>query len=300
MKKDLDYEATIKRVGFITIIWNIVLAVIKLFVGIIGGSSSMVSDAVHTASDVFTTIIVMIGAKFSHKKNDEDHPYGHERFESLASILLALLLAVTALGIGYSGTKNIIAFFKHEEIVVSEFVYLALFGAILSIVGKGIMYFYTIKAAKRINSSSLKADAYHHLSDSLSSIGSLLGIIGLMIGKFFVILDPIASLIICVLILKVAFDTGKEGVNQLVDKSAPASINESIKNCILSFVEVKRIDEFKTRQFGNKIYVDICISLDKTLTLIEADKIADTIHDTVEHEFTDVKHCMIHSNPYIE
>lgn len=300
MKKQLSYEKTINVVGFQTILWNIILSVVKLVAGILSLSSSMISDAIHSASDVFTTIIVMIGAKISSKKEDVDHPYGHERFESIASIFLGILLGGTALFIGYSGIKVIIDFANGTEIATTSLAFLALISAVLSIVVKGIMFIYTNRIAKRINSSSLKADSYHHLSDSLSSFGSLLGIIGLMIGGYFTLMDPIASLIICVFILKVAFDIIKEAVNQLVDKSASTEECNKLVSSVTSFKEVKQIESLKTRQFGNKIYVDLTICLDGNLSLVESNNIADSIHDYLEKTFVDVKHCQIHVNPFEE
>jgi cation diffusion facilitator family transporter len=300
MKKVLSYEQTIHKVGIVTIVWNVVLSALKFVAGLLASSSSMISDAVHSLSDVFTTFIVMIGARIASKESDVDHPYGHERFESIASIFLGILLAITALGIGYSGVKTIIAFVQGEKIESSNLAYLALISAILSILIKGFMFIYTYRIAKKLNSCSLKADAFHHLSDSLSSIGSTFGVIGLMIGGNFALLDPIASLIICLFILKVAFDIEKEAVNQLVDKAAPDEIVSKIKKSIEEFKDVKEIQTLKTRQFANKIYVDVDICLDKNLTLIESDLIADSIHDYLEATYPDIKHCQIHVNPYRE
>jgi cation diffusion facilitator family transporter len=143
MKKVLSYEQTIHKVGIVTIIWNVVLSALKFVAGLLAASSSMISDAVHSLSDVFTTFIVMIGARIASKESDVDHPYGHERFESIASIFLGILLAITALGIGYSGVKTIIAFVQGEKIEPSNLAYLALISAILSILIKGFMFIYT-------------------------------------------------------------------------------------------------------------------------------------------------------------
>lgn len=292
-----NYQKTVNRVGLVTILWNLLLSIFKFIAGVLGGSKSMISDALHSASDVFTTIIVMIGAKIGGKAADKDHPYGHERFESIASAFLAILLGGTALGIGYAGIKEIIDFANGKEITATSLSVLALVAAIISIVVKGIMYFYTKAAAKRINSQSLYADAWHHLTDSLSSIGSLVAIVGLMIGGVWVILDPIASIIICILILKVAFDILRSSIDQLIDKSAPNVTINKIVDIVNSNENVKGIENIKTRQFGNKLYVDIDIFLDENLNLVAAHEIAKEVHDSVEQNIPNVKHCMVHYSP---
>ncbi|HPG92510.1 MAG TPA: cation diffusion facilitator family transporter [Clostridia bacterium] len=299
MKKSLNYEQTIKKVGWVTIIWNLILTVVKAAVGVLGGSTAMISDALHSGSDVFTTIIVMVGAKISGKESDEAHAYGHERFESIASIFLGLLLAGTALFIGYDGIVKIIEYTPVAN-SSNQFTFLALLGAGLSIVVKGVMFFYTNNHAKKINSTSLKADAWHHLSDSLSSIGSMLGIIGLMIGKGWQIADPIAAIIICLIILKVAYDIIKTAVDQLVDKSISKELENEIKDKIQDCMGVKGIGSFMSRQFGVKIYLEVEVYLDENISFSDADKISIKIHDIIEKEYSSVKHCSIYAKPYVE
>lgn len=296
MEKERDFAQTVKRVGITTIIWNVLLSVVKMIAGILAKSSAMVSDAVHSASDIFTTLIVMIGAKMSSKASDSNHEYGHERFEPIASVFLAVMLAVTAIGIGYSGVKSIIdgSYAQGDR---GAFVYLALGGAILSIVVKGVMFLYTNKAAGRIRSNSLKADAWHHLSDSLSSVGSMLGIVGLIVGKGWQIMDPIAAIVICLVILKVVFDILKEAVDQLVDKSIPDDLAKEILDVIGEQDGVIDVLSFKSRQFSSKMYLDIEISVSATLSLVEADRIAEGLHTTLEKRYPDLKHCTIWAKP---
>lgn len=298
MKKTETNQQVVNRVGITTIIWNIFLSVIKMIVGILAKSASMISDSIHSASDIFTTVIVMIGAKISAKESDQKHPYGHERFESIASIFLAILLAATALGIGYAGIKNIINQ-SYKLNSSNNFVILALFGAILSIIVKGVMYFYTNNAAKRIKSNSLKADAWHHLSDSLSSIGSMLGIIGMMIGKGWQIMDPIAAVIICLVIVKVAFDISKVAINQLVDKSISSVIADEMIDIVKRTEGVIDVVSFKSRQFSNKIYIDIEIYVDENLSLLESNDISIKVHDCLENHYDDLKHCTVWAKPYL-
>ncbi len=299
MQKNNEFHKVVNRVGIITIIWNLVLAGVKMVVGLLARSEAMVSDAVHSASDIFTTVIVIIGAKISSKESDAKHPYGHERFESIASMFLALILAMTALGIGYSGIKNIIAG-DYLLQTNSTFVLFALGGAVLSIVVKGFMFIYTNNVAKKIRSNSLKADAWHHLSDSLSSVGSMLGIIGLMIGHGWQVLDPIAATIICLVILKVAFDIMREAIDQLVDESIPKSIIDDMLNIAKNTEGIIEVCSFKSRQFSNKMYVDFEIYVKNSLSIIETNEISEKLHVSLEGKYKNLKHCTVWAKPYFE
>lgn len=280
------------RVSFVTIVGNVVLAVFKFLAGIIASSSAMVSDAVHSFSDVFSTIIVIIGVKISSRESDASHRYGHERMECMASMGLATVLFATSLGIGYSGLTKIISS-DYSSLATPGL--LALIAAIVSIAIKELMYHYTMHAAKKINSSSLKADAWHHRSDALSSVASLIGIGGAMMGVK--ILDPIVSIIICLVIVKAAFDILKESIDKLVDKSCDEETIKKMEETVLSIDGVLDLDDIKTRLFSNKIYVDIEICADGDLTLWDAHEIAENVHDKIEEDFKDVKHCMVHVNP---
>lgn len=279
-----------------SILVNIFLSVAKFFAGVLGHSSAMISDAIHSASDVFSTVVVMVGVKISNRESDDNHPYGHERLESVASLLLAILLAVTGLGIGYSGLQTIVSGTEGEEIVVPTA--LPLVAAVVSVIAKEAMYWYTIHAAVQIRSGALKADAWHHRSDALSSIGSFIGILGARIG--YPILDPIASVIICVFILKAAFDISRDAVGKMTDEACDDKMVEAIRGVAKRQQGVIRLDDIKTRMFGNKAYVDIEISVDGDMNLREAHRIAERVHDQVEQNFPSVKHCMVHVNPYDE
>lgn len=288
----MDNAKIAYRVSFVTILGNVVLAVFKLLAGILAASSAMVSDAVHSFSDVFSTIIVIIGVKISSRESDASHRYGHERMECMASMGLAAVLFATSLGIGYSGLTKIIS---RDYSGLATPGLLALIAAIVSIVVKELMYHYTMHAAKKINSSSLKADAWHHRSDALSSVASLIGIGGAMMGLK--ILDPIVSIIICLVIIKAAFDILKESIDKLVDKSCDEETIRKMEETVLNIDGVLELDDIKTRLFSNKIYVDIEICADGNLTLWDAHSIAENVHDKIEEDFKDVKHCMVHVNP---
>ena len=287
-----DFEKTAMCVSFVSIAVNIILSVFKLLAGIFADSAAMVSDAVHSASDVFSTIVVIIGIKISSKASDKNHPYGHERLECVAAIILSTILAVTGLGIGYTALMKIIS---GEYAALSIPGRLALVAAIVSIVMKEGMYWYTRISAKRIESGALMADAWHHRSDALSSIGALIGIGGAMLG--FPVFDTVASLVICFFIEKAAYDIFKDAVDKMVDKACDDEMEEALKKCALSQEGVLGIDLLRTRVFGNKIYVDIEISADANETLKEAHSIAEKVHESIEENFTKVKHIMVHVNP---
>ena len=296
---DNEYKKKVMRVGITTIIWNAILSIGKIIVGIISGAASLVSDGFHSMSDVFSTFIVMIGAKISTKKEDNDHPFGHERFESIASIILSFLLFDTAAILGYKGILSIIDYTNGILPEKTKFIYVALVCAILSIVIKFFMYVYTKRAARQINSTALKADAYHHLSDSLSSFGSLIGIIGMIIGGYYSIFDPIASIIIALFIIYVSIDILRESINQLVDKSAPKETEDNMRKLIMSCDNVLDISSLKTRVFGNRLYVEVEIVVDGNMSVIQGHDIAHNVHDLIEEKYSNVKHCMVHVDPKI-
>lgn len=281
------------RVSAVSIIVNLILSFLKLVAGIVASSGAMVSDAVHSASDVFSTVIVIVGIAVSRKKSDEDHQYGHERMECMASLLLAAVLALTGAGIGISGIRKI-AGGNYGALAVPGA--LALAAALISIAVKEWMYWYTRAAAKKINSGALMADAWHHRSDALSSIGALIGITGARMG--YPVLDAVASVVICLFIEKAALDIFKDAMDKMVDKSCPDELVEQMKKVILGQKGVIAIDDIKTRLFGDKIYVDVEFSADGSKSLEESHAIAERVHGAIEKEFPAVKHCMVHVNPY--
>jgi len=285
-------EQMAMRAGAVTIIGDIALSSFKLFAGIVGNSTAMIADAMHSLSDMYSTIIVMIGIKLANRRADKDHPYGHERFECVAAILLSAVLVVTGVGIGWVGIERIIESTYQEPIIPGV---IALVAALATIVLKGVMYLYKRRIAKKINSTALLADAWHHLSDSLSSIGSFLGILGARMG--FPILDPIAAVIICLFILKVAVDVFRDAVSKMTDRAADDETENEIKNVILSNPDVMSIDVLKTRVFGERLYVEVEIGADGTKTLNETHEIAENVHDMIEAKFPNVKHCTVHVNP---
>lgn len=289
---ETEFRQVANRVSLVTIIGNIALSVIKLLAGIIAHSSAMISDAVHSASDVFSTFVVIIGIKLASKKPDKEHPYGHERMECVAAIVLAMVLFITGLGIGLEAVKNIIHG-NYGDLQVPGI--LALIAAIVSIISKEAMYWYTRYYAKKIDSSALMADAWHHRSDAFSSIGALIGIGASRMG--FPVMDSIASLVIFVFIVKAAFDIFKDAIDKMVDHACDEGTEKQIYDCVMKNENVMGIDLLQTRVFGNKIYVDVEIQADASYTLQKAHDIAEAVHDDIEKSFPKVKHIMVHVNP---
>ena len=285
-------ERIAMKVSLVSIIVNAVLSVGKLIVGVAAHSGAMISDAVHSASDVFSTIVVMIGVHLAAKKSDEDHPYGHERMECVAAIVLSVVLAITGAGIGAGGVKTISGG-HYGELAVPGIAALA--AAVISILAKEGLFWYTRRHAKMIDSGALMADAWHHRSDALSSVGALIGIAGARMG--FPVLDPAASVVICVFILKAAYDIFKDAIDKMVDKSCEVQVEQEMRSCILEQDGVQGIDLLHTRVFGNKIYVDVEILVNGQWRLYEAHGVAERVHDELERRFPKVKHIMVHVNP---
>ncbi len=287
-----EFQRTANRVSIVAITGNAILSVMKLAAGIAAHSGAMISDAVHSASDVFSTVVVMIGIRLAAKESDREHPYGHERLECVAAIILAMVLFATGLGIGREALKNILGG-DYERLQIPGIAALA--AAVLSIVSKEAMYWYTRYYAKKIDSSALMADAWHHRSDAFSSVGALIGIAGARLG--FPVMDSAASLVIFVFIAKAAFDIFKDAVDKMVDHSCDEETERQIYDCVMENELVLGIDLLQTRIFGNKIYVDVEIQVDGLYSLQEAHEIAELVHERIEQEFRKVKHIMVHVNP---
>lgn len=285
-----------KQTAAVGIVGNVLLSAFKLFAGIYGHSAAMVSDAVHSLSDVFATLIAYIGRRISEKPADKEHPYGHERFECIASIVLAVILIATGLKIGMGCVESIV---NKTYLTAAQPGLIALIAAIVSIVTKEAMFWYTIYQAKRIKSSAFKADAWHHRADALSSVGALIGINAARLG--YPIMDSVAGLIISIVILIVAVRIMKDAIDDMLDRSADPEIEEQIRKAIDDYAEGSddrvSVDSLITRKFGEKIYVDLELGVDGDMKLKDAHDIAEEVHDMIEKDFTDVKHVMVHLNP---
>ncbi|MCI7733478.1 MAG: cation diffusion facilitator family transporter [Dysosmobacter sp.] len=285
-----QHEKVAVGVSTVTIVINLTLAGFKFLAGFLAHSGAMISDAVHSASDVLATLIVILGVKLAGRDADRSHPYGHERLECVAALILAVILGATGLGIGWSGIRKITG---SGELAVPGL--LALIAAVVSIVVKEAMFWYTWLAAKRINSSALKAEAWHHRSDALSSVGSFAGILGARLG--FPALDPVASVVICLFILKAAWDILADALGKMTDHACPPAMEQEMADVILAQPGVLGLDTLNTRLFGDRVYVDVEIQADGDLPLKVTHATAQAVHDTLECQFPQVKHCMVHVNP---
>lgn len=292
MGNDKSFEQIATHVSMVSIIGNLILSLFKFIAGIVANSGAMISDAVHSSSDVISSVIVIIGVRISAKESDREHPYGHERMECVASIILSVILAVTGLFIAWEAILKISSG-NYNKLSVPG--YLALIAAVVSIIAKEGMYQYTRVYAKRIDSLALMADAWHHRSDALSSIGALIGIGGAIIG--FKFLEPVASIVICVFILKAAYDIFLDSIDKMVDHSCDEDTEKEIYDEIMKVEGVIRIDMLQTRIFGSKIYVDVEIAADGNKKLIETHQIAENVHNNLEERFPKIKHIMVHVNP---
>lgn len=289
--KSFQQQAT--RVSIVSIVGNAFLSGFKFLAGVLAHSNAMISDSIHSASDVFSSIIVIVGVRLSAKESDEDHPYGHERMECVAAILLASVLAVTGVGIGYAAVLKIIAGNVASLGIPGA---LALWAAVISIAAKEGMFWYTRFYAKKLDSGALMADAWHHRSDALSSVGSLIGIMGARMGH--PILDPVASLVISVFICKAALDIFRDALDKMVDKACDPAFEQELRDFVSAQESVRRVDLLLTRKFGNRIYIDLEIALDGSMSLVDSHAVAEAVHDRLEAQYPKIKHIMVHVNPY--
>lgn len=286
-----DYKLGVSA-SWKTIIANIILAAFKIVAGIIGNSSAMIADGAHTLSDVLTTFVVLLGLKISSKEADDEHPYGHEKYESVFAKVLSILLLLTGIFIGYEAIKILIK----GDVRTPKLI--ALIAAFLSIVVKEGMYWYTIKVAKKIKSISMEADAWHHRSDAFSSIGTFAGVLGAQLG--FSALDPIAGVVVSIFVIKVGIELYIKSVKELVDESASVEIIQTIEEITKTIDGVRGIKNLKTRVFGNRVYVDIEILVDSNISVKNGHDIAEKVHDRLEEEIKDIKHCMVHVEPFLK
>jgi cation diffusion facilitator family transporter len=291
MIKDKEKIKIANRVGFVTVIYNILLAIIKIVIGTIGKSSAIIADGFHTLSDIVSTFIAVLGVRLSAKKDDKEHPYGHEKLEAVSGKLLALILIGTGIIIGFEAIKTIISGDIQKPKTI------ALFAAVLSIVIKEWMYRYTIKAADKIESNSLRSDAWHHRTDAFSSLGTLIGVGGAIFGL--TILDPLASLVVSLLIVKVGIEIFVDSVKGLIDTSADNEIEERIKQLVVNVKGVEKLDLLRTRVHGNRINVDIEVVMDKELSLEKSHNIAEEVREVLLVSLPKIKFCMVHVNPSI-
>lgn len=288
MEDQARYQA-VKKVSIIGLIINVLLTIIKAVIGILAGSTALVADAFHSASDLFGTIILLQGLKIAHKPPDESHPYGHYRAETITSKILGLILIVTALGIGYEAYKIL----RQPMITPPEFK--AVYIAILSIVSKEWLYHYTVKVGKQINSAAVIADAWHHRTDAFSSIAALIGIGGAILG--FPVMDPLAGLFVSILILVTGLSIYKQAILTLMDTAPPKEILEKIREAAFQAKGIQQVQDVKVRQYGSKFIVDMKVCVDPNITVKEGHGAAARAKENIMKTINDIQDVLIHVNP---
>lgn len=292
-ERDIKLAKQVSTVGFAS---NLFLAISKLSVGILANSQALISDSINSIGDVLSTFVVYIGVRMSKKAADADHQFGHERLDSVAAIILSMFFLATAAFIGYEGVAKILAGVSGNLEPPGTLAWVV---ALIAIALKEFLYWYTMIAAKKLNSTALKAAAWDHQSDVVSASGAFVGIISARLFNL-PLLDPILSILICALIVITAVRIFKEATEQLVDKSCDAKTEQAIKDSIIGVEGVKCIDVLRTRQFGARIYVDLEISVDSRMSLQNSHSIAEAVHEKIEKKYPLVKHIMVHVNPYSE
>ena len=288
-----------KEIYLVTIwgsVCNALLVAFKFVAGILGHSSAMVADAVHSLSDFLTDILVLIFVRISTKPQDKDHDYGHGKYETIASFIIALGLLVVAIGIIVRGAKKFAMWLKGEDLPAPG--QIALWAALLSIVLKELLFQYTIRRGKAIESTALITNAWHHRSDAISSIGAALGIGGaLLFGDRWTVLDPIAGIIVGAMLVKTAIDLVRGSMNELTDSSLPEETEQEILSIIRSVPNVIDPHNLRTRRIGNRIAIEVHVRMDGATSLHDAHEHASQIENKLRERFGNHTHVAVHMEP---
>ena len=296
MKSTESRQKSIYKVTWIGSLVNFLLLAFKFAAGILGHSAALVADAVHSLSDFATDIIVIVFVRISGKPEDEDHKYGHGKYETLATAAIGLILFAVGIGILVNGATSVGDFLKGKVLPAPSIV--ALIVAAISIISKEILYRYTINEGKKLNSQAVIANAWHHRSDAFSSIGTLIGIGGaIFLGEKWRILDPIAAIVVSGFIMKVATDLLKPCIDELLERSLPAETEQKIIDLIAEFPEVSSPHHLRTRRIGNHIAIEVHIRMDGQTTLEKAHHTATLIERRIKEEFGPETHIGIHMEP---
>jgi cation diffusion facilitator family transporter len=289
-------EKSIYRVTWIGSIVNFLLLVFKFVAGILGNSSALIADAVHSLSDFITDIIVLVFVRISGKPEDEDHRYGHGKYETLATALIGVALFAVGVGLLVNGATKITDVINGAVLPAPTFI--ALIAASVSIVSKEILFRYTARAGKSLNSQAVIANAWHHRSDAFSSIGTLIGIAGaIFLGERWRILDPVAAIAVSAFIIKVAIDLIMPCVDELLERSLPAETENRILEIIAEFSEVSSPHHLRTRRIGNHIAIEVHLRMDGQTSLVAAHAVATMVEKRLKEEFGPDTHVGIHMEP---
>ena len=285
-----------KRITWIGFYANFALTAGKLFAGIVGNSAAMVADAVHSLSDFLTDIVVIVFVGLSGKDSDEEHPYGHGKFETFATLIISFMLLLVAMGICWSGIEKILGVLKGGPLEKPSII--ALSAAIISIIVKEALYRYTVKVGKTIDSQAVIANAWHHRSDALSSIGTLLGISGaIIIGGKWVVLDSIAAVIVSFFIGKVAISIGLPSIKELLEVALPAAVEKEILEIIHESPEVKGTHRLRTRKIGSLYAIEIHVLLERDISFVASHDVASAIENRLRERYGNKTLISIHTEP---
>ena len=292
----MSRETEIARVTLVGSVVNLLLVGVKAVAGVAGHSAAMVADAVHSLSDFVTDIVVLVFVRVSARPQDEDHDYGHGKFETLATLLIGLALAAAAVGIVVSGAVKLARWLQGEELPAPGA--LALWAALVSIVVKEALFQYTRIRGRKLESGALEANAWHHRSDALSSIGAAVGIGGaILLGERWTVLDPLASIVVGAMLVKVAWDLLGPSFRELTDSSLPAETEREMLEIIRSVPGVEDPHNLRTRRIGNHIAAEVHIRLDGALSLDEAHEKASEVERRFRARFGPSSHLIVHMEP---
>lgn len=295
----MNREKEIYKVTLVGGAVNMVLLLLKFVAGIVAHSSAMIADAAHSLSDFVTDIVVLVFVKISNKPQDKSHDYGHGKYETLAMTVIGIALMAVAIGIIVKGSMKIAAWANGEVLEAPG--QLAFWAAIVSIVMKEAVYRYSIIKAKQLNSKAVEANAWHHRSDALSSIGTAIGVGGaIFLGQRWTILDPIASVVVGAFIVKVAFDLLKDGIGDLMEQSLPEKVEDEIMSLVTSIPGVTKPHNLRTRRIGNHYAIELHIMMDGEISLKEAHDKATEVEDLLRRQYGEETHVAIHVEPLKE
>ena len=289
-------EKKIYRVTLIGSAVNALLIVLKFIAGIFGKSSAMIADAVHSLSDFITDLIVLVFVKIAGKPRDKGHDYGHGKFETFATMIIGIILAVAGIGLMINGIELVLKSIKGQTL--EQPTMLALIIALISIISKEWLYHFTIKTGKDVNSQAVEANAWHHRSDALSSGGTLFGVAGAMfLEPHWRILDPLAAIVVSLFIIKSGYDIFKPAVNELLESSLPEDQEKEIRKIVECVPGIENVHNLRTRRIGNGIAVDMHVNMDGEISLNEAHSKATIAETTIKQKFGKNAIVTIHMEP---
>ena len=285
-----------QQVTWIGAIINVILSLFKILAGFFGKSSAMIADGIHSLSDLITDVIVVIFFRISDAEKDDSHPYGHGKFETFSTFLIALVLFCVGLGIFYGGTSKIVSVIRGELLHRPEMI--AFWAALVSIVCKEGLFQYTKIVGKQINSQTIIANAWHHRSDAFSSIGVAIGIAGaIFLGDKWVILDPVAGVIVSFFIMKTAIGLSLPSIQELMEASLPKETVQKIEKLIMEDIEIKSFHKLRSRKIGEVFVIDVHIQLDNSVSLVHAHNISGALSQRIREEFGNRTEINIHAEP---